>query len=179
MRFRSSVAMAMSPPVVLSLRAISGECCVKASSGDGFVRFVYLDLVCSGSRVQIPFLGSLFSVDWDLLLRRQASDPFRRVEATAVGSSPEHSTFQVHAIFGVSLVAIQNREVSSSAWVSASSFFLGALLFHSVARQSAKQRRFQPAATKTILWTSIECQCNFRFFRSLGFRGLDVKNLYQ
>ena len=97
MRFRSSVAMAMSPPVVLSLRAISGECCVKASSGDGFVRFVYLDLVCSGSRVQIPFLGSLFSVDWDLLLRRQASDPLLRVEATAVGSSPVHSTFQVHA----------------------------------------------------------------------------------
>ena len=71
-----------------------------------------------------PFLGSLFSVDWDLLLRRQASDPLRRVEATAVGSSPEHSTFQVHAIFGVSLVAMQNREVSSSAWVSAAESIL-------------------------------------------------------
>ena len=170
----------MSPPVVLSLRAISGECCVKASSGDGFVRFAYLDLVCSGSRVQIPFLGSLFSVDWDLMLRRHASDPLRRDEATAVGNSPERSTFQVHAIFGVSLVAMQNREVSSSAWVSASSFFLGAFLFHSVARQSAEQRRFQPAATKRILWTFIECQCNFRFFqRSLGLSGLDVKVLYQ
>ena len=120
------------------------------------------------------------SKDGARCLRRQASDPLRRDEATAVGSSPERSTFQVHAIFGVSLVAIQNREVSSSAWVSASSFFLGAFLFHSVARQSAEQRRFQPAATQRILWTFIECQCNFRFVqRSLGLRGLDVKVLYQ
>ena len=35
----------------------------------------YLELVSSGSGVQIPFLGSLFSVNWGFLLRRQASDP--------------------------------------------------------------------------------------------------------
>ena len=29
----------------------------------------YLELVSSGSGVQIPFLGSLFSVDWGFLLR--------------------------------------------------------------------------------------------------------------
>ena len=84
----------------------------------------YLELVSSGSGVQFPFLGSLFFANWGFLLRRQASDPLRRDEATAVGSSPERSTFQVHAIFGVSLVAIQNREVSSSAWVSAAESIL-------------------------------------------------------
>ena len=143
----------------------------------------YLELVSSGSDVQFPFLGSLFSADWGFLLRRQASDPLHRDEATAVGLPPEHCTpersvVQVHAIFGVSLVAMQNREISSSAWVSASSFFLGALLFHSVARQST-ERQLQPAATKMILWTSNGCQCNFLFFRrSLGMRGLDVKVMY-
>ena len=117
-------------------------------------------------------------------MRPQASDPFTRDdEATAVGRppercTPEHLVVQVHAIFGVSLVAIQNREVSSSAWVSALSFFLGSFLFHSVARQSTEQRRLQPA-TKMILWTSNGCQCNFLFFqRSLGMRGLVVKVMY-
>jgi hypothetical protein len=62
--------------------------------------------------------------------------------------------------------------------VSALSFFLGAFLFHSVARQSTEQRRLQPA-TKMILWTSNGCQCNFLFFqRSLGMRGLVVKVMY-
>ena len=143
----------------------------------------YLELVSSGSDVQFPFLGSLFSADWGFLLRRQASNPLHRDEATAVGLPPEHCTpersvVQVHAMFGVSLMAIQNFEVSSSAWVSALSFFLGAFLFHSVARQSTQQRRLQPA-TKMILWTSNGCQCNFLFFRrSLGMRGLDVKVMY-
>jgi len=78
------------------------------------------------------------------------------------------------------LVAVPGGARVLAIAVSASSFFLGALLFHSVVRQSARQRRFQPAATKTIMWTSIECQCNLRFFqRSLGLRGLDVKILYQ
>jgi hypothetical protein len=65
----------------------------------------------------MPFLGSLFSVDWGLLLRRQVSDPLRRDEATTIGHPPERSVVQVHAIFGVSLMAIQNLEVSSSACV--------------------------------------------------------------
>ena len=68
----------------------------------------YLELVSSGSGVQFPFLGSLFSADWGFLLRRQASDPLHRDEATAVGlpperCTPERSVVQVHAIFGVSL----------------------------------------------------------------------------
>jgi hypothetical protein len=37
---------------------------------------------------------------------------------------------QVHAIFGVSLMTIQNLEVSLSAWVLASSFFLGVFSLH-------------------------------------------------
>jgi hypothetical protein len=98
----------------------------------------------------------------------------------AVGRLPERSVVQVHAIFGVSLMAIQNLEVSSSAWVSALSFFLGVFLFHSVARQSTEQRRLQPAAMKNTLWTSNGCQCSFLFCQgSLGTRGLDVKVLYQ
>ena len=76
-------------------------------------------------------------------------------------------------------MVIQNFEVSSSAWVSILSFFLGAFLFHSVEGQSSEQRRLQPAATKMMLWTSTGCQCNFLFFRrSLGMRGLDVKVMY-
>jgi hypothetical protein len=87
---------------------------------------------------------------------------------------------QVHTIFGVSLMAIQNLEVSSSAWVSALSFFLGVFLFHIVARHSTEQRRLQPAAMKNTLWASDGCQCNFLFCQgSLGTRGLDVKVLYQ
>jgi hypothetical protein len=67
-----------------SLRAVSGEYDVEALSGDELVRYVYFELVSSGSGVQIPFLGSLFSVDWGLLLRRQASDPLRRNEASSL-----------------------------------------------------------------------------------------------
>jgi hypothetical protein len=44
-------------------------------------------------------------------------------------------------MFGVSLMAIQNFEVSSSAWVSALSFFFGAFLFHS---GKAEQREAAP-----------------------------------
>lgn len=75
------------PPVHCSLRVVSGECSVEASSGDGLVRYVYLELVYLGSGVQIPVLGSLFSIDWGLLSRRQASDPLRRDETTTVRRS--------------------------------------------------------------------------------------------
>jgi hypothetical protein len=116
------VAAVRSPPVILPLRASSGD--ADTSSGGSLVRYVYLELAASGSDLQIPFLRSFFAVEWGLLLRREALDPLLRDEVTTVSRPPEHSAFEVHVVPGVSLMAIQNLEVPSSAWVSASFLFL-------------------------------------------------------
>ncbi|OEL27475.1 hypothetical protein BAE44_0011505 [Dichanthelium oligosanthes] len=84
-----------------SLQAISGDC---GSSGTDLVRHVYYNLEKSGC-VQIPFLGSLSSVDWDSPSEREAPDPYPRDEVMADGFLPERSMIHVHIdLFDVPLV---------------------------------------------------------------------------
>jgi hypothetical protein len=127
------------------------------------VRYSVHQLKLKGWCFCFPFVGSWF-VDWSWAARKKASDPNLIGEVTAISRRlAVRSTIQAHVkMLDVQLKAFQKSGVSSSVWVSASSFFLGMLLC--CWWRSSKQCPTRSPITNTTVCTSIGNHCNFLFF---------------